>query len=227
MKWISRLCIPLMLLFLLSSLMISASASEAVKWENEISLPDDFGFQERNSCSGHTYFHQAAACENGMFLTCAHHIDSDEPTKLTFKRQYIDLYNRDGSFCKEFSFCTTQDYAAELTSTHIILYFYSYLITIDLSSGELCCYDQPDVHVADNKAIEYLRQDKFTSGQWQYVCKRSLTGYTELIRTSGEETQNLVSYGETEITILDIIIPLLFLGGILFVALKCRVRKKS
>ena len=188
MKYAHKFFFLLIFCFLLNELSCPVYASKGV----EVEIPADFDFKQSDCCSEHPYFHQATANSEGMFLVCSHYI---EPvSEETYKRQYIDLYGADGVFVKEFSFCTSQVYAAELTGSHIHLYFYGYCITIDWRTGEYHCYDQPDVYISDNESLNHLRQEEFSAGQWQYVCKRTFSGYTQLIRDNGEVREVVIKY---------------------------------
>lgn len=219
-----RICFKsVMTICLLCLLTLGAFADEAADDFPVIELPEDFSFTQSESCSEHKYFHQATACDNGTFIICSHHIDDHKPTDKTFHTQYIDYYNADGSFAREYSFWTSQAYVAELTPMSINLYFYAYTITISLDTGELVCYDTPDCYVANNGELAHLQRADFTSGAWNYSCKKSFEGYTALCRENGAETQQVVTMTGTGLSLFVCLVGMIFVGGLsvlLFITLK-------
>lgn len=189
-----RLIVPvIILLTVFNFLLIPISADPvSVFGGEELEIPEDFAFFSNVVCSGHEYFLQATAHENGSFIICSHHRESDGPSENTFKQQYVDFYDSSGQFVKEFSFYTTQNYVAELTQDSIVIYFYAYAVVIDLNTEEIRCFDIPDSYVADQAAYDALRQEEFTSGNWTYSCKKAITGYHQLVRSNGDTTQVLI-----------------------------------
>lgn len=179
----------------LFALNVNASSPPVAAAEmlNEIALPDDFAFSQNEACTGHKYFLQATAQENGMFLVCSHYIDPMGRSEETYKRQFIDVYDADGKFYKELTFYSQHPYIVEMINNSVYIYFYSYAITFDLYTDELHCFDIPDSYIANNDSYDHLRLNSFTSGQWQYRCVKSAVGYKQLVRQNGDVHEVVVN----------------------------------
>ena len=167
-------------------------------------IPEDFAFRVSDTCSGHDNFLQAHAREDGWFAVQTVHTDRDRD--LVYKLRYVDLYDSEGNFVKEFSFFTTQVYDVELTENALILYAQTNVISYDLNTGELAGYKITPRAPIENGLLSELRSEEFTAGQWTYSCKKSQFGYVELSRTNGEQTQVLLTYDGADFPVLPVVI---------------------
>lgn len=175
--------------------MITASAAITARDEDflgELDIPTDFSFSVQDQCSTHSYFHRAVAQSDGKFAVFSHYIDPTGKSSDTFKRQYVDIYHSDGSLAKEFAFSTTQFYAPALENNRLYLYFYSYVITVDIETAELHCYDIEDAYPNDRNDAVAQQPKTFWSGSWEYRCKKGLNGYNRLIRSNSSTEQVVV-----------------------------------
>lgn len=170
----------------------SAVSAREKDFLSEMELPSDFSFSVQDRCSSHPYFHHALAQSDGKVAVFSHYIDPQGKDPETFTRQYVDIYHEDGSFAKEFSFCTQHTYALALENDRLYLYFYSYAVTIDLETEEVRCYDIQDAYVNDQSDVLLQQPETFRSGKWEYRCKKTLNGYNVLIRSDGVTEQAIV-----------------------------------
>ena len=195
MKKLYRLALAVLLVLLLvGNMNFAASALEfgGIAVTGELPIPDDFFFTVNDDCSTHPQFNQAAASANGCFAVHSFHIDTETVTDKTFHKNYIDLYNADGSFCKEISFETQYAFNMELTEKTLCLYFDSCVIVYDLEDEQLYNYSIPEYAAEESGLNQKLRASRFTSGEWEYRCERYFTDYRRLVRSNEEQTQVLV-----------------------------------
>lgn len=171
---------------------VAATMDREKDFFKELEIPSDFAFSVQEQCAGHTDFHHAIAQNDGKIVVFSHYIDPEGRSSETFIRQYVDIYHDDGSLMKEYSFCTEQVYAPALENDRLYLYFYGYVVTVDLETDELHCYDIVDAHVNERSDVIYQQSKTFKSGQWEYRCKQTLNGYTKLIRSNGTTEQIVV-----------------------------------
>ena len=132
---------------------------------------------------------QAAAREDGMFLICSHYFNRKEPSPETYQRQYIDVYNSDGTLYKEYSFFTQLPYVTELCEDSVNIYFQTYMVQISLETEDLHCYS---IVTKSDAAFDHLGQEIFSVGQWEYRCEGGPIEYRRLIRNNGETEEVLV-----------------------------------
>ena len=188
-----------------------------------LEIPSDFSFSVQDRCSGHSYFHHAVAQDDGTVAVFSHHIDPKGKDPKTFEGQYVDIYNSDGVLEKELSFRTTQAYASALENDKLYLYFYSYVIAIDLETDALHCYDIADMYVADRNDVTYQQSKTFMAGEWEYECVQALSGYKKLVRTNDTTRQVVVDITNNALSVGAYIVPALC--AVLIVALGLLVRK--
>ena len=180
------------LLCILVPVSVSASVDDTMAYSQEIQLPDDLNFTTKDICSGHAYFLQAAANENGEFAVYSLHVEQHRIKDTDFSKVYIDLYDSNGNFYRELSFKTSQDKAIGLTSDAVCIYFYDSVLVYEILSQELHCYAMPAGEAVNNGLYTQLRRKKFSCGDWEYSYKKGIGGYTKLIRSNGDHTQILV-----------------------------------
>lgn len=198
MKRTLSFCLVILLIFFCSKPVSAIVTEDTEMYGNEIAPPSDFDFSQQEHCSGHRYFLQAAAQEDGKFIICTHYVNERGVSEETYRRQYIDVYNFDGSFNSELSFFSTQPYVAEIKDDCINIYFYSYMIAFEIETKDMRCFDIPDAYVSENAAYDTLRQTTFTSGHWNYKCTdRMSSGYRCLTRQNGETVQEVIRLTDT------------------------------
>lgn len=188
----------LMLLFagvLILSLSISVfgMGDYQIKELGEFEIPTDFNFSVGTCSIEHLFYTQAVANENGYFAVCMPHLDQNNLSEDTFKKQYIDLYHPDGSFWKEISFSTQFDYTIELTEDFINIYFYSYVVKCGLFDDVVTCYAIADGASTESGLTTLFRQEQFTQGKWTYQCKKTALDYTRLVRSDGKAEEILIN----------------------------------
>ena len=149
-----------------------------------------------------------------------------ENADLVYRLCYIDVYSAQGLFLQELSFYTELDFVAEIQKSQINLYFYDRIITYDLNTKKLNAVYTDFGLSSQNGTIGNLRQNRFQSGKWQYECKRGFHGYTQLIRTDGVNSQNLISYSGTGFSMWNTLIPAIFLAIGIFL-LRRYVKRKN
>ena len=225
-KKLSIFLLPLILSFFLIFFppVAYADAILSVPILGEREIPEDFLLSVSTVATGHRFFDQAVAQDNGTVAICSRFTESKQDA---FSRVYVDVYAPDGSFWKEISFTTQFGVTTALKDDFLNLFFYDYVVLIDLRTEEVTCYD-----IEPNSFQESsLRQRQFRSGEWEYRCKKSIWGYKELIRSNGKCEQVIVSYPGMETTIaktyfsaISVCLPTLLL--ILFLK-KCKKNKSS
>lgn len=164
-----------------------------IKELGEVELPEDFNFSIGMCSTEHLFYKQATANDQGCFAVCMPHLDQNNLSEDTFKKQYIDLYHADGSFWKEISFYTQFDYSIELTTDFLNIYFYSYVVKYDLVDDIVACYAIPDGAVMECGLAATLRQDQFAKGKWTYQCQKTALDYTKLVRSDGKREETLIN----------------------------------
>lgn len=219
-------CVMLTVLTLIACIMtVDAADSPREKdFLGEQALPSDFSFSVQDHCSTHPYFHHALAQNDGKIAVFSHHIDPGWGENETFTRQYVDIYHTNGTPAKEYSFCTQHTYLPVLENDTLYLYFYSYVVVIDLKTDLVHCYD-----IAD--AYRYESQQKaFRTGIWEYQCKKSFGKYTTLTRTDGTTEQVIVDMSGSTYSVGPYIgaimgaVPIIA-AGLLLIIYKKRRRK--
>ena len=159
---------------------------------DELDLPKDLDFSVNDTCSGHLYYVQASAREDGSFAICTHYYENNNPTDDTFYRQYIDIYNADGTFWGELSFRLSTGYSMELTDETINLYMLSSVLVYDFETGDVRHYSIPYSSLYDSGLYNELREKEFVCGDWKYYCVKSWGNYTKLVRDNDMEEQVLI-----------------------------------
>ena len=198
-KKFSLLLVCSFLFLSMNCLFTCAAEIDEVPLLEEIDLPEDLNFSVNDTCTKHAYFEQAAANENGCFAVYSLHVNPDAPEDVDYTKKYIDIYNSDGTLLQEISFYTTYSLAFELKENTINIYFRLSALVYDLATQEIKCYAIPEglavngkLYNADGEEYKQLRSKVFTAGGWTYSCKKGLYGYTELIRSNGEQEQVVV-----------------------------------
>lgn len=188
-------------------------------------IPDRFKIEEKDSCSGHDFFYQVSAREDGSFAVCcrqANHASADSGTLSTV---YIDLYGPNGEFQKELIFYSPDDFAMDLSGMSLDLYYYNHIISYHLGDGELSGYQTADQAAIDSGIDKELRATDFVCGGWRYKCKRAFHGYTELIRENQDEKQILISLPGSGYSVSNTVLPAIIIGvGLLVVRAKRKRR---
>lgn len=178
----------------------------------EIDLPQGLNFTTSESCSGHAYFMQAAANDNGQFVIYSRHVNPNDPSAVDFEKVYIDVYNSDGSFFQEISFMTPLDLAVEY-KTHVInIYFYSSALVYELTTQELHHYAIADGEATNGDIYKQLRNKNFSAGSWEYSYKKGFNGYVKLLRSNGEQEHLLVEMPGTSKYSLKVVVPGIIVG---------------
>lgn len=216
-------CAMLAVLALIACIItVNAAGSTREKaFLGEQALPSDFSFSVQDQCSTHPYFHHALAQSDGKIAVFSHHIDPGWGETETFTRQYVDIYHTNGMLAKEFSFCTQHTYVSALENDMLYLYFYSYVVVIDLETEELHCYDIED-------AYRYEPQPKtFQSGNWEYRCKKLHNGYATLTRTNGTTEQVIVDMSGSVFSVGHYIGAILGAASITAAVVLLRIHKKK
>ena len=182
----------------------------------ERALPEDFSFSIHPTPTEHTFFEQAVAQDDGTFAICARFTNT---ASEAFSRVYVDVFESNGAFWKELSFSTQFEVTIELKGRTLILYFYDYIITVDLITEDVKCFEIAPNALRESGLYSSLHQDQFTSGEWEYRCKKSIWGYSELVRRNGEQEQILVSYSGIESFVIQNIISVVIVCISFFVLL--------
>ena len=207
------------ILLALFSFSVFAETEIIIPLGNEIAMPSDFDFKINDSCSGHLYFLQSAAQSDGKFILYSHHYDPENVSDDTFKRVYIDVYDKDGTLIKELSFYTTLSLPAEIKNDCVNFYFYSWVLVYNLVTQEAHYYEiEPDA-VQKTGLSKDLNQAQFTAGQWQYECRPGMDGYTALTRTNGNYSQDLVNMSGTGRLFWSHFVTAILLGSVLWIIL--------
>ena len=187
-----------------------------------------FDFQVRDTCSGHPFFMQVSARDDGWFAVYYRYADNPSASAEDPSTAYIDVFNAEGVFQYELSFRTERDLAMELTETGVNLYFYNYVIIYDCATGGIKGYRFPDGYAMENGIYTKLRQSKFKAGEWNYHCVKAMHGYTKLIRENADEKQELLSLPGSGVTLWNTVVPAIVLGiSIIFIKNKRRESKAA
>lgn len=206
----------LRLLFLLTSTCIVvaictplAVAKESVSLPiiGEQELPEDFSFSINATPTDHTFFEQAVAQDDGTFAICVRFTDT---ALEAFSQVYVDVFEPSGAFWKEICFSTQFEVTIDLKDSSLNLLFYDYMITFDLITEEAKCFEIAPNSLRESGLYSSLHQDQFTCGEWEYRCKKSIWGYSELVRSNGEYEQTLVSYLGMESSVIDTVLSVMF-----------------
>lgn len=220
--------LPFILLLFISVPHAFCSAVDAntIQILEEISLPQDLNFTINKTCSGHAYFMQAAADENGCFAVYSRHINPDDHSEFNLKRVYIDIYQPDGSFLQELSFITSLDFAFEFKNSIISIYFYNSVLFYNLITQELSHYSIPDGSAVNGGLYEQLRSKTFTVGNWTYRYKKGFNGYVKLIRSNNQQEQILVEMPGSGNLLRKVIIPGGAVGILTTVIIVWQIKRK-
>ena len=114
---------------------VEISSAQTLLWDDM--YLEDLPFTVRDSCSGHAYFNQAAAREDGAFIVVSRNHAPNQEQEKAFYQVYIDLYDSKGLFQQEFTFPCPLDFTAELREDWVHMYFYSFVFSFHLENGEL------------------------------------------------------------------------------------------
>lgn len=228
MMRIRKLAIILSVIMLFLSFIPVAYATSAafgIGFE-EIELPKDLNFTVNDTCTGHAYFMQATANEEGAFAILSLHVNPNDYRDYDFGKLYIDLYRPDGTFYQELSLETSFGFVIELETDRLNLYFYDWLMVYDLETQELTNYEIPRGDPLFG-GMNQLRQRKFTVGDWEYTCKKDMRGYVELNRTDGIQTQTLVKMRGSGEFLVEVILPSSIIGAVISIVAWRIFRKRK
>lgn len=228
-KKVIHILIALIVLVFFSTVVGHASSFSDISLGEEISLPDDLALSIESTCSTHPYFMQVSARADGVFVVYSRCTTTKKEPGNIFKRVYLDLYDNDGDFLKEISFDSPFEFDIELSDQSINMYFRTYVLVFDLKSETMKCYS---VHGDIDQLTTPFNQFgdvKFSSGNWDYHCVKSVDGFTKLTRSNNDTTQLLVEMPGTgmklwKLIILPIILALVL--GYIPVALR-KVKDRS
>lgn len=226
----TRVCLLtlLVIIVLMNSVSAYGAASESVPLLEEIDLPADLNFTVNGDCSGHAYFMQASASENGSFVVYSRHVDPENYTSVDYGKAYIDIYDPNGFFLQELSFDTPLDLAVMLTENTVNIYFYSTALVYDLTTQEIRHYAIPNGAAADGDLYSRLRSKRFVSGVWEYCCEKGYGGYVELHRQAGNQVQVLVEMPGTVSFAKNVTLPGAIIGvATVVVFLTLRFKKRA
>ncbi len=195
------LVICLLLIMTVFSINISVMGSGTIKNVeilSEDSLPEELNFKVKNECTHHSFFEYATAQDDGAFATYTSGVVVND-VRVDTTKKFVDIYDVNGEFVNEISFETSSDVAIELTKTTLNMYMYSSVICYNLKTGNVNYYITPDYEAYNSGFARSLQKNKFTVGEWTYVCKGgNLLGHTQLIRTNGNSTQTLIEMEGTQ-----------------------------
>ena len=190
-----------------AGLPVYASGTESNYEFEETDLPQGLNFTVNDICTGHAYFMQAAANEQGEFAVLSLHVNPNDIQDFDFGKVYVDLYNSDGVFYQEISFETASAFVIQLETDCLNMYFQDFLMVYDLDTQELTNYAIPP-EAPEYGGMEELRAESFSAGDWEYTCRKGVRGYVELTRTDGSQVQVLVQARETLEMIVYLVLPL-------------------
>ena len=226
----TRVCLLMLLVIivLVNSVSAYGAAPEVVPLLEEIELPTALNFTVNSACSGHAYFMQASANENGSFIVYSRHVDPENYTSVDYGKVYIDIYDPNGFFLQELSFDTPLDLAVMLTENTVNIYFYSTALVYDLATQGIRHYTIPSGAAADGDLYSQLRSKRFTSGIWEYSYKKGFGGYVELYRQTGDQVQVLVEMPGTVSFAKNVTLPGTIIGvATVVVFLTLRFKKRA
>ena len=193
MKLIYKITCSVLVLFLSFAVCrFDVLADNDISLTKEIQLPENLNVTTKATCSGHQFFMQASACENGSYLITTLLIDDKKPSSTEmFEKAFIDIYDSTGEFVEELSFTTTFDFAVEMTATTVNIFFYDCVVVYNYTTKECSCFEITDA----TNTIHKLRKEKFVSGEWEYCCTKSpFMGYKTLTRNNGKIEQVLIDF---------------------------------
>ena len=195
MKLIHKIAYPLLVLLLFSTVgRLVVLADNSISFTKEMQLPQNINITAKTTCSGHQFFTQASACEDGSYLITTLQIDENPASKETFERVFIDIYDSTGEFIEELSFTTTFDFVVEMTATTVNIIFYDYVVVYNYTTKEFSCFEIADA-INTNQVFHRLRKERFVSGEWEYCCTKSpFMGYKTLTRNNGKSEQVLIDF---------------------------------
>lgn len=209
-KRVILLFILVIVLLSMNCLMAFASSVDAIPILEEIDLPQELNFSVSNTCSGHAYFMQAAANENGGFAVYSRHVDPSDFSQVDFKKVYIDIYHSDGTLLQELSFTTALAFAFAYEENAVNIYFHDSVLIFDLIAQELRHYAIPEGAAVNGGMYKQLRSKEFSAGNWIYSYKKGFNGYVKLLRSDGKQMQLLVEMPGSGELLRKVILP----GGI-------------
>lgn len=195
--FVLSLCIST--IFFNSSVSFALSVTEIPKVRiNE--FPKNLELHINQECSGHTYFLQADANENGDYVVLSHKESYDKENNDVFKKKYVDVYNSDGEFLYEVIFTTEMEAALRIDGNTVYLIFYNYLLTFDIVTQAINYYEISGDKLWEYTNKEIIQSEEFTVGGWDYECKRNLKiGYMKLIRSNNTESDVLIEMEGSQI----------------------------
>lgn len=156
-------------------------------------FPENINLYVNQNCSGHTYFLQADANENGDFVVLSHKEKYDKKNNDIFDKKYVDIYNSEGEFCFELVFTTKMNPVLRMDGDILCLIFNNNLLTFDIETEELNYYDIPGNELWEYTNSEISQEEEFTVGAWKYKCVRNMKiGFVKLIRSNDEQSDVLI-----------------------------------
>lgn len=182
-------------LLLVLALTMPANAAEYKSLElgDEISLPNNIGYEIHDTCCGHDWFEQYHAREDGWFIVLSIVANKNIATEQVFDRVYIDIYDAEGVFQKELSLNNTDaNIAARLTSEAVEIYTTRYYLSYNMVTEELTCHYTPDDYVRTSNLYEQLRQTQQQVGDWQYQSSGFPRMYSTLTRENDGYKQTIL-----------------------------------
>lgn len=218
-----------LLICLLFPSTIYSSGIDPIPTMEELTLPQDLGFTENNQCTGHAFFMQAAANDQGEFIVYSRHVNAEDYTDVDYSKVYIDIYNSDGSFFRELSFMTPYDIVVELQTDQVRIYFWDAVLIYEIQTHQLAYYSLPSNYGWDSGLFSKLRSKTFTAGNWKYSCRKGIgsgTYYRMLSRSNDEDTQELIMMPGAMNQVTHVLLPGGILGLIIFSIAVIRFSKK-
>ena len=182
-----------------------------------------------DTCSGHDYFYQIAATEQGSFIIVSRYTDIKEKMDLVYKQCFVDVYSQEGMLLAEISFYTEQDFVAELVNNTVKLYFYDHIILYDYITCDLYSYTTAPGESVENGTFDWLKRTSFSLGDWQYNCKKGFHGYSQLTRTK-DNVEQTISFDGNRFIWRNTLLPGIISGGTIFAILlfaKTKLKKKT
>lgn len=182
--------ISLVILSIFSNICMSSALSVTEIPKVKIDeFPENLELCISQECSGHTYFMQADANENGDFVVLSHKEKYDKENNDVFSKKYIDVYNSEGDFCYEIIFTTERTPALRMDGNTVYLIFYNNLLTFDIETKDIKYYEISGDKLWEYTNSEIKQKEEFVVGGWNYECKRNIEiGFVKLIRSN--DTQN-------------------------------------
>ena len=190
-------CILIMTLFLTSANINAAYGvdSDPLDEMTARELPASLEFSVSNTCSGHAYFSQAVAADNGYVAVYSDFVDLESFDSDTFQKACVDIYDSDGNFVVEFSFKTKAARTIDIWGDVVLVYLFDTAIAYNYLNEEVRYYSFPEN--SEPYAYKTDVKSKFSAGEWEYECQRSYGRYTKLSRRNGDAEQILVEMSGT------------------------------